>query len=335
MSGIFNNKTKPQKSSPADGAVAAPEEKIDLNKYQDVNDLSLKKIRIGLWFVEKRKFFLQVFYGLLIIIGAITWPLFIYTFGSYLFYGMNEDEKQLNELVAVSVNLHSYSPAVKAQNLIYGNIEVFDLPESKSDIVIPVKNPNQKYWAEFAYYFKIGDTEYSRAEAFVLPGEEKYLITLGQELKGYVADLQFFTDGVRWKLIDPHKYPDWAKFRSEHLNIEFIDKKYTPAQSTLISEKVNLNELEFTIINRTAYNYAQIGFPVVLFSGQNIIGVNKYIAEDFMSGQSRQIKLTWPGRLGSVTDIAIVPEVNITRDDIYLKFKGEIKDYFPKSQDER
>jgi hypothetical protein len=62
---------------------------------------------------------------------------------------------------------------------------------------------------------------------------------------------------------------------------------------------------------------------MVLSSNTRVVGVNKYTLENIMSGQSRQIRVTWPGRLDNVNGVDIRPEINITRDDIYLKFKGQ------------
>jgi hypothetical protein len=43
-----------------------------------------------------------------------------------------------------------------------------------------------------------------------------------------------------------------------------------------------------------------------------------------MSGQERQIAISWPGNVSRVSRTEIIPEINIMKDDIYIKYEGGV-----------
>lgn len=300
--------------------------KADIGRYQDPEGLTVKKMGIGLWLVENRKNMLTLLYGFLIIIGVITWSLFIYTFGLYIIKGMNDDEAMLSGIVAENIPGHEFALARSAQPLATQVPQIIKLPENKYDILVQIKNPNVHYYAVFEYFFDTGDEELGRAENFILPGETKYLLSLGHEIDKFPGSVRFVFDKLKWKRIDNHIIPDWSRFKFDHLNIDIEDIEFTPSKTSILTEKMALNSLKFTIKNNTAYNYYRPYFTVLLLGSSRIIGVNKYIAEKFMSGEERMADVTWPGRLDRVREAVVVPEINIMKDDIYIEFDGGFGD---------
>ncbi len=297
------------------------ENRVDIRQYQDPEGLTVGKLQFGLWLAKNKRNFLYAFYGLLILIAVVTWPLFIYTFGSYLIFGIKEDARLLKEIGQPINTLHIAVLNQAAKPLKYGRWQSLKIGPGKYDFVMKISNPNQWHAARFDYYIAVGEEIYGRQRGFILPGETKYLAILGQEIKN-PNTAQFVISDIGWQRISKHTYPDWQAFYKERVDFVVYDKKFTPAQVTILSEKLSLNELSFKIKNNSAYSYWQVDLVILLRDRLNkIIGVNKYRLDNFLSGKTREISVTWPGRLKPVKEIEIISEVDILDKKVYKKVK--------------
>ena len=129
---------------------------------------------------------------------------------------------------------------------------------------------------------------------------------------------------LSWRRVNSHLIPDWNAYRAARLNIAAADIKFTPSAASPLSEKLNLNELNFNAINNTAYNYWEIGFTILLYGGGRVAGINHYLLTDFLSGETRQVRISWPGNLSRVDRVVIIPEINIMKNDIYIPYQGGV-----------
>lgn len=297
--------------------------KEEVERYKDVGGLSTKKLNFGLWYVEHREQFKKILIGFLAAVAAVSWLYTMYGFIYYVIWGMKQDRLLAYELVKTNVIGHDYIARISAKDLQISEAEVLKSVDQKYDFIAKIKNPNQKWLAEFGYYFFSGDKRTETSRGFILPGEEKYLVVFNQDFSGG-SDIRLAMENIGWGRINQHKIPDWASFSSGHLNIVVKDIIFTPSSKSGLTDKINLNRLSFSAINKTAYNYREVDFIVLLNSGSAISGVNKYKLKDFMSGEERQIQTNWPGALGRVSKVEVIPEVNIMDDDAYLKFEGGI-----------
>ena len=295
-----------------------PPKKIDINNYQDAEGLTVRKMDFGLWLIEHRKQLLLVPTIFLIAVSAIAWAYTLFGLVYYIIWGMNADSRLANELV----NTNVIFPARNIVNLSVEPVQIIRNGNDKYDLIVKIKNANQRYWAILNYYFSSGDFEFGQSTDFILPSDEKYLLLLNQEFGKYPSDIQVFFANPAWRLIDLHKFPDWENYKKEHLDFIVTDAKFIPSQSTILSEKLNLSDLHFKIKNNTAYNYYEVNLGIILFSQTKIIAVNHYKINDFYAGEAKDINVTWYGQTGQVDDIMITPEINITQDDIYVKFKS-------------
>ena len=296
---------------------------VNLNRYKDPEGLTIKKMRIGLWLVANRKNFKLIFIVFLALVIAYSWGRYFIVFGNQVLFGMKQDKKIIQELIAP--NLIDYETLSKnsAKNLEINQPGVIAISDNKFDFYIKIRNPNHKYWAHFDYYFRLDNKDTRKESNFILPGETKYILLLGEKLETKSKNGEFVIDKIEWERIDFHKYDNWPLFAKEHLDIKISDIEFTPANSSALSEKININTLDFSASNNTAYNYWDVAYNALLFKGSRIIGVNRYIADNLMSGQTQKIGITWPEDLGQVGDIVIYPEVDITKDDVYIKFDGK------------
>ena len=296
---------------------------VNLNRYKDPEGLTIKKMRIGLWLVANRKNFKLIFIVFLALVIAYSWGRYFIVFGNQVLFGMKQDKKIIQALIVP--NLIDYETLSKnsAKNLEINQPGVIAISDNKFDFYIKIRNPNHKYWTHFDYHFRLDNKDTRKESNFILPGETKYILLLGEKLETKSKNREFVIDRIEWERIDSHKYNNWPLFAKEHLDIKISDIKFTPANSSVLSEKININVLDFSASNNTAYNYWDVAYNALLFKGSRIIGVNRYIADNLMSGQTQKIGITWPEDIGQVGDIVIYPEVDITRDDVYIKFDGK------------
>jgi hypothetical protein len=320
---IENNEKKPLSSEER-----AKNELKKLERYRDLEGMTLSKLNLGLWWVQNRLLIFKIIKIILIIISAITWSLFIFIFGEYLLFGMNQDNKMIFEITngpSVSPDIYAM---VSAQDLRVKNVKKFNTLSGSYDFLAEIDNPNQKFATYFDYYFSVDGKEYGRRRGFIFPQETKYFFALSQEISPAPSSVEFRMDNFTWQRIDSRKYPDWETFKNERLRVNTANIKFTPARSTVLSEKLDLNELKFDLINNSIFNYWEVNLKILLHSHGDIAGVNEYKVTNLKFGETRTIVISWPGHFGNIEDVTIIPEIDIIDKKNYLNYDegvGEVK----------
>ncbi|MFA4833532.1 MAG: hypothetical protein WC619_01635 [Patescibacteria group bacterium] len=285
---------------------------------------SNKKLALGLWLIENRKKFRAALVIFLALVAGVSWSYTIYGFAYYLAKGMNEDEILARQIVQDQVVGHDYILKLAPTDLIFSSPQIFKGNEDKYDFLVEIKNPNLRHWASFSYCFFANSKEADCGESFILPEETKIVSALAKTFKSRPTIATFSVKKITWLRVNPRQFPNWENFRDEHLNIAVEGVKFTPAAESGLSEKVNLNNLEFTITNKTPFNYWEVPFNILLYRGSSISGLNRYTALELMSREKRKVEMSWLGGLSASDDIKIVPEINIFKDGIYIKYEGGI-----------
>ncbi len=289
-------------------------EEIDLKKYQGQNNVSLRNMNIGLWLSEKRTLFLRLLIIFLILLSA--W-FFIYSAYQYFTYFVETPE----ETPATNNNL--VSPKNLISDLKIDSPQFFKNGETY-DFVVKVSNENDKFSANFDACFNLGGQEFSCTKAFILPSESKYIFVLGKDVKDDIKTLTYSTKNLAWQRIDAHLIPDWTDFSMNHLNFSFTDISFYGINDSNYINQNNGNILEFNVQNLSAYGYYEAPLNIALFEGPQIVSVNTYVLQNFISGEKRNIKINWPGSYKDVR-VEIMPNINILDDSVYLKYQGPVK----------
>lgn len=298
--------------------------KIDINQYQDPEGLSVGKMNIGLWLAENRRRLSLVPVVALVVISAIAWAYTLFEVSHYLIWGRAADERMVEDLLSTNIPGHDFFLARSAQNLRFGNVQIFDSDiDNRYDFLVEVVNSNENHRGYFDYGFLVDGVALANQSGFILPGERKYLYHLGAELAKKPLSARLNLPVVGWQRIDKHSYPDWAAFKNERLDFTIGQIEFLPAKSTVLSERLNLNNLSFTARNNSPFNYREVDLLILLTRQDEIAGVNAFLIRNLMSGENRNVDLTWPGRLGRVDEVKIMPELDITSKDIYIRFEGD------------
>jgi len=235
---------------------------------------------------------------------------------------MKEDEKVLDGITNGPAVDHAVVAAMSAQDLRFQDVKTFKVLDNRYDLSALVTNPNKKFYAEFDYYFVGNGQETEKKHGFILPGDSKYFLKLGQDFSKTPNDIEFRIADIAWMKIDSKKIPNWENFKNERLNIKTDGAQFSASKSTVLTEKLDLNELKFTVHNYTIFNYWQVGIKILLYSRGEIVGVNEYAVDNLKADESRDIVMTWPGRFSRIDDIVIIPELDVTKGNIYIDYEG-------------
>jgi hypothetical protein len=287
------------------------DKEADLKKYEDLSGVSLREMNLGLWLAENRRKFLKI---IIIFLVAVSAFFFIYSGYNYVVYFLDNQ----NSLVESSAPA---SPRQVTQDLQVSSPQVF-ANNGHYDFAIKLNNLNDKFLAGFKYCFTQAGNDLACGEDFILPGAEKYILALGREFNGVQSEIVFKLTEISYRRIDSHKIPDWENFYFDRLNFSVAGLDFTPASKANPAEKIGLNTLEFTIKNQTSYSYYEAPLNIFLFNGSELVGVNRYSLLNFLAGEERTVRISWPGNLSAVNRAEVRPDVNIMEESVYLKYQG-------------
>ncbi len=286
----------------------------DLKDFQDLSGVSLKEMNFGLWLSENRKKITKIFIIFLITISAFF---FIYSSYNYIIYFLTgKTEVQTENLIS--------SPRNLVQEIVFGETMVYS-ENNSFDLAISLKNNNDNFEADFKYCFEQLGKEINCGSSFILPKSEKYILALNQKLENGTDAVSLKISDIFWSRINKRTIPDWSEFYFNHLNFLVENIEFSGNSSSGLSEEVGLSSLEFNISNLTSYSYYEVPLNILLFSNNGLVGVHRYLLDNFISGENRKIRLSWPADLEAVSRVEIVSDLNMLNPDVFKKYEGEVK----------
>jgi hypothetical protein len=295
---------------------------IDIGRYRDPEGLTVRKMKIGLWITANRNNFKMIFVFLLAVLIVFSWGLYLSVFGRLVFFDMKRDREMMAGFMSGDRTAYDYVINNEARPLEAKSPEALETAPGKYDFLAQISNSNQNYYADFKYSFRYNGIESRTENGFILPGEEKYVFLLGEKADQFGGRLELIIKQLEWHRIDSRKFGDWGLFAREHLDISTDDVEYVPAQSSSLSENISINTLYFNTTNNTAYNYWEVSYLALLFDNNRVVGVNRYILNRLLSGQTRDVGITWPQDIGRVSRTVIIPEIDITKNSVYIDYDG-------------
>lgn len=293
---------------------------IDLGQFKDREGITVGRLNFGLWLIKHRRLFTVVFLVLLVILSVIFYSYAAYHYADYFFFSGKAERQAIDQLSQDSVLADLQSQKVVAKELQPGNVQVFNR-SGRYDFLVKIVNPNTDFTASFNYCFLSGSETLGCASGFILPSESKYFPWLGQELKINPGVATLELRDLTWQRINAHQYPDWPAFAAERLRFAVASSTFKSAQESGLSEKIDLNTVQFSISNQSAYSYFAVPLTVVALSGIMPVGVNSYTVNNFLSGETRLVKMTWASSLPTVNKVEVYPSLNILSGDVYLKYQ--------------
>lgn len=270
-----------------------------------------KQIEAAIWYVRHKALLRKVVLGLIIGLDAAFLVYALLGAGSDLI-SLPDRKKQEFELIRSDIAQTVMASGTGPQDLELGGVDLLR-SGGMVDVLARVRNPNPEWYVKFEYIIGL-DENTEKASGFLLPKEERpFFRTLRGRGNGTVV---FNIENVSWRRITPRDTPDFEKFRDEHLNFEIKNAQFTPGSA---DGKGSLSRAEFTVINQTAYNYAEPKFLVLLYRGSRLIGIQSAVVDNDKSGESRRVELSWINHIGAVSNIEVVPEIDIMDSSVYMQ----------------
>ena len=277
--------------------------------------------RLSLWWVEHRALLKRI--GL-IAFAALDVLMLIFAFWNLLSafairYGA-EESAVLRMVALGQADLHAYTSANAAKDIEQNSVRIFSIGDQRYDLYATIVNPNTDWWAEFSYAFSYNDTQTETRTSFVLPSQEKPVTELAVSSGVPISDAVFVISNIEWHRIDHHVIADYPTWSDDRLNIEVRDPSF-------VTEKRLDGEVYgrtiFTIENHAAFSYYDVGLYVVLKRGSSVVGVNRTTLSTLGTGEEKEVTVNWFGTLPSVSQVEVIPELNIFDLEVYKPLVGE------------
>lgn len=276
--------------------------------------LATQEVSAAIWYVKHKRLLRKVVLGFII---AIDLGLVIYSsFGVGLdFLSFGKRKQQELELLHSEIPLDLSRLANKPQDLQLGGVDLLRTG-AVTDVLARVQNPNPSWTAQFSYTVGLGDNVERADDGFLLPGEERPFFHSFRNAEGGVV---FNIDKLSWRRVDAHEISDFNAWRDERLNFEIKNARFNPAAVSATGTQEQVGRAQFTISNKSAFSYFEPKFLVLLYRGSRLVGIQSAVVTNFKSGETREVELSWVDHIGAVSNIEIVPAINIMDEGVYLK----------------
>ncbi len=277
--------------------------------------------KVSLWWVTHRAALRKIGFALFIAFDAT-----LFLFGGWHLldaFAVSYDSEQNAVLRMVALgqsDLHASTAGNAARDLETGDGRVLSIGDNRYDLYATLVNSNDDWWAEFSYSFSIGGSQTDVREGFVLPMEEKSVAELAVKSASPIQSASLSIENVRWHRVDHHVIPDYATWASDRLNFSISASSF---EKETRFDGETFGRTTFTIENDTAFSYYDVGLFVLLLRGSSVVGVNRTSLSSLESGVETEVTVNWFGTLPSVSEVQIIPELNIFDLEVYKSLQGE------------
>jgi hypothetical protein len=274
------------------------------------DNLYNQQIGIAYWYVTHKQMIRMIVSIILLVIifvfVAINLYLLIFNLGIY----GSEYNAYLNSFPRQSEQYLNFIQGRLPQSIAVGQISTL-INVNNYDIVAQVSNPNAVWYATFNYQFVLAGEQSEKRLGFILPGESKKLIDLNVANGNLASDLVI--SDIKW-----YKEINYSALKAEKFNLEVKNISLIPAALLGLGEKIS--QVKFSVTNNSAFNYADIGLQIYLLAGNQIVAVNQIYSGKLNSGQTQNYQVNFFQSLPKISEVSIIPEINILDSNAFLKF---------------
>jgi len=291
----------------------SPQEDTQKQKTNGPVPVTSLGLRLSYWYVTHK---LQIKAAVVAVLVVLNIGLFGYSAyrATILFYVELPDYQQsLRDLTTQPIDYAYFRQANAPRPLQIATFEAVGGQDSRYDLVVKLSNPNADMYARsVTVEFIAGGEVVDRQTGFVLPGDERYFLSLAKRVN-YIGDAQIRVASVEWQRV--HFYEAYAEPR---LRFVITDAAFTPASELRVPGELPISSLRFTVRNDTGYGFWNIGFATALLSGSGIGGINYISLDQFLPGEERNVEVRWQESLPGINDMEILPDVDILNEQVYM-----------------
>lgn len=272
----------------------------------DNGDLTNKELEAAIWYVKHKVVLRRIVMAVVFALATATWAYTLLGI-SRDFLGFGQRRTLEQQLTQMPVGESS-----KPVDLELGSVEILSAGEF-TDLVVRVRNPNAQWSAQFSYTIGLGDQVRDEPAGFLLPGEDRPFVGT---FRARSSGQPIFNIGkVSWRRIDAHAIADFEAYKTERLNFTYEAVEFLP----LVEGAGTVSRARFTLVNKTAYSYHEPRFIVLLYRGSKLVGAQRTIVDKLLSGEKRKVEVSWFDRIGAVSNIEVVPEIDVLNSAEYLR----------------
>lgn len=277
--------------------------------------------RLSLWWVTHRSLLVRIGYGALIVVDALLLAFAVWHLSDAFAFSYGKEQRAIYEMVVRGqTDLNAYTRGNAARDLEQGEARVMSIGSGRYDLYATILNPNDDWWAKFEYVFESGGEEVARDAGFILPGEQKPVLSLALESDKPFPSVEFSIDNVEWHRIDHHIVSDYQTWSQDRLDLVVEDARFT---TDMKLDGEMFGRLSFNVTNKTAFSYYDPVFYLILKRGSSVVGVSRTTLQELESEEETTVNVNWFGTLPLVSDVDVIPEVNIFDLDAYKPLEGE------------
>ncbi len=277
------------------------------------------QLNIGYWLLNHRKQMQTTGLVLFIMVDIIIIIFFLINFGKY-FTGLPVQNRMIASMAepvvdfqAVHLKNSPITPQVHDQAVVTSSLDRYDF-------LAKIKNPNNRWIVKsFQYRFKVGGETTGWQTGYLSNNEEKYFFYIGFDYSGY-GSLVDKTVEVELKDIEYIRVVDHDKVPKIDFVIEGTQHKIL----SLAESGDQISQVVADITNDSVYSFWQVGIQIVLLGRDKPISINFTTVNSLDTLQTKSIDVKWLNRISGVTEVIIVPEINILDDDNYKRYNIEL-----------
>lgn len=222
--------------------------------------------------------------------------------------GLISDENYLWSLPKNLVNNNIIKQQMAPEELKLGEVKILRSDTGKNNFLAVAENDNAD-WAvkNITYAFFANGQELGQRSTFILPKSSKYLMYFNAPASNS-AEIKIIN--LSWERIRDYSlisYKDEVKIESA---------KFVPGNSDIISGQVN-----FTIRNETAFNFWEVGLPVVLYDQfLEPLAINYAVINRLKSLEERAVSFSWQEPIyRAVESVGVYPEIDLLNKSAIMK----------------
>lgn len=241
--------------------------------------------------------------GLIIVYLVVVGAIFLY--GAYRAFDMwvlSANQYKLTMQTLTTFPDYTVSHASRLPQSLPAPIAVV-LPESASDgvydVLLRFSNPNPQWLADVTYQF--GD---SSNTVRILNGEERLVV-----VRGAATTLSAVPD-IRIADTDWRRVRDVDRLNALKPDLSTEDVAYSSADGP--------SRVAFVLRNNSIYNFWETTLLVALLQGDRAVAARQVQVSQLLSNERREITVNFFGGVGGVTDVLIVPFVDVSNEKVFM-----------------
>jgi len=270
-----------------------------MNDYQP---LSPKELERGYFFLSHKDLLKKIALAWFILVIALIYGLAI--FNLIRLFRSPSWSSLATSISASRTDWSGFHKDRSPREIVVAAPQYISLGNRRYDLAAFVNNPNNDWaLAEFEYNFVVNGQELAIQTSFLNPGEDRLIAKIGYLAPESIGSVQLNLGRMSWRRYsEDTPVIDWE---IQNIKYQPVSRQTLGKESFVVPPRVS-----WEARNMSLYDFWEVGWQVVLLSGDKMVGVKESRAADWQSLQSQPMELVWLEDLPRVTKTLVYPALN-------------------------